>query len=271
VPSISSILRTVPIGDLVFANVIDATQRAAQGDMGESVVSVRSLPGRALPFDVVRAWKVPTGYVTEEIELVTPGGMVAHRIGPAARFMLGSMDLTHLETRVEEAVFSEPGAYLASFRLEGDLIAQVDFQVVLQPLPAKLPPAFEDGLKKSDVIWVGLPAPATGRRDRTVPAWFAYRAGKIYVLSKRTPGPEEQTVPGVPGADELVLITRRKDQNTSLERFIATARVLEDDEWEDAAKILVDRRRSRAGPPEETLERWRGACDIVELTPVVPA
>src|SRR6266571_1973320 len=75
-PSISSILRTVPIGDLVFANVIDATQRAAQGDMGDSVVYVRSLPGRALPFDVLRAWKAPTGYVTEEIELVTPRGMV---------------------------------------------------------------------------------------------------------------------------------------------------------------------------------------------------
>jgi hypothetical protein len=262
----------VPIGDLVFANVIDATQRAAQGDMGESVVYARSLPGRALPFDVLRAWKAPTGYVTEEIELVSPRGMVAHRIGPAARAMLGTMDLTHLETRVEDAVLSEAGAYLASFRLEGDVVAQVDFQVVLQPVPAKLPAAYEDGLKKSDVIWVGVPAPANdGGRDQTVPAWFAYRGGKIYVLSKRTPGPEEQTVPGVPGSDELVVITRRKAQNTSLERFIATARVLEGDEWEDAAKVLVDRRRSRVGPPEESLEKWRGACDIVELTPVVPA
>jgi len=262
----------VPIGDLVFANVIDATQRAAQGDMGESVVYVRSLPGRALPFDVLRAWKAPTGYISEEIELVTPGGMVAHRVGPAARAMLGSMDLTHLETQVEDAVFSQPGAYLASFRLEGDLVAQVDFEVVLQPVPAKLPPSFEDGLKRSDVIWVGLPAKATGGgRDRTVPAWFAYRAGKIYVLSKRTPGPEEQTVPGVPGADELVVITRRKGENTSLEHFIATARDLDGDEWEEAAKVLVDRRRSRVGPPEESLEKWRGACDIVELTPVVPA
>jgi hypothetical protein len=262
----------VPIGDLVFANVIDASQRAAQGDMGESVVYVRTLPGRSLPFDVLRAWKAPTGYVTEEIELVSPRGMVVHRIGPAARFMLGSMDLTHSETRVEDAVFSEPGAYLASFRLEGDVVGQVDFQVVLQPVPAKLPPEYEDGLKKSDAIWVGLPASANGGgRDRTVPAWFAYRGGKIYVLSKRTPGPEEQTIPGVTEADELVIITRRKGENTSLKRFIATARVLEGDEWEEAAKVLVDRRRSRVGPPEESLEKWRGACDIVELTPVVPA
>ena len=67
------------------------------------------------------------------------------------------------------------------------------------------------------------------------------------------------------------MITRRKGTNTSLERFIATARDLEGDEWEEAARRLVDRRRSRVGPPEESLERWRGACDIVELTPVVPA
>jgi hypothetical protein len=262
----------VPIGDLVFANVIDSASRVAQGDMGQSVVYVRSLPARSLPFDVVRSWKAPTGYVTEEIELISPDGMVAHRVGPSPRSMLGSMDLTTITTKVEDATFTQPGAYLASFLLEGELVAQVDFQVLLQPVPAKLPGPFEDGLKKSDVIWVGLPASAAaGARDKTVPAWFAYTGGKIYVLSQREPGPTEQTVPGVPGAGELVIITRRKGTNTSLERFIATARDLEGDEWEDAAKTLVDRRRSRVGPPEESLERWRGACDIVELTPVVPA
>jgi hypothetical protein len=260
----------VPIGDLVFANVIDASQRAAQGDLGQSVVYARTLPGRTLPFDVVRAWKAPTGYVTEEIELISPKGMVAHRVGPAPQYMLGSMDLTHLSTRVEDATLSESGGYLASFLIEGEVAAQVEFEVVLQAIPAKLPTAFEDGLKKSDVIWVGLPA-AKKARDQTVPAWFAYRGGKIYVLSLREPGPQEQTVPGVPGAGELVVITRRKGTNTAAERFIASARDLEGEEWEDAAKVLVDRRRSRVGPPEESLERWRGAADIVELTPVVPA
>jgi hypothetical protein len=261
----------VPIGDLVFANVIDTAARAAQGDMGQSVVYVRSLPGRTLPFDVVRSWKAPTGYVTEEIEFISPDGLVAHRIGPAPRSMLGSMDLTTITTRVEDATFGQAGAYLASFLLDGDLVAQVDFQVALQPIPAKLPGGYEDGLKRSDVIWVGLPAAKGAKHDQTIPAWFAYKGGKIYVLSQREPGPNEQSVPGVPGAGELVVITRKKGTNTSLERFIATARDLEGDEWEDAAKTLVDRRRSRVGPPEESLERWRGACDIVELTPVVPA
>jgi hypothetical protein len=33
--------------------------------------------------------------------------------------------------------------------------------------------------------------------------------------------------------------------------------------------MLVDRRRSRVGPPDESLSRWRGKCDIVELIPNV--
>ena len=33
--------------------------------------------------------------------------------------------------------------------------------------------------------------------------------------------------------------------------------------------MLVDRRRSRVGPPDESVKRWRGKCDIVELIPNV--
>jgi hypothetical protein len=46
--------------------------------------------------------------------------------------------------------------------------------------------------------------------------------------------------------------------------------VLQGPEWEDAAKLLVDKRKSRAGTPSEWLARWRGSCDIAELTPVLP-
>jgi hypothetical protein len=73
------------------------------------------------------------------------------------------------------------------------------------------------------------------------------------------------------GAREVVVVTRRKGRDTSLEEFTAAPRVLEGAEWEEAAKILVDRRRSRNGPPEDALKRWRTTCDILELTPNVPA
>jgi len=34
--------------------------------------------------------------------------------------------------------------------------------------------------------------------------------------------------------------------------------------------VLVDRRRSRNGPPAEALARWRTTCDILELTLTAP-
>ncbi|HEY1332426.1 MAG TPA: hypothetical protein VGH10_13270 [Actinomycetota bacterium] len=270
----------MPQGELIFANVLDSRQRAAEGELANGVVYTLGLGLRALPFFVLRTWKAPTGYVSEEVELIAPSGEVAHRVGPAARFMVGAMDLTPIETLVEDATFTETGGYLASFRLDGDVVAQAEFQVALQATPAKLPQPYEDGLKRSDVIWVGVDAGDDGSakkdgprftRGNLAPAWFAYKGGKIYVLSSRERSAAEQTLPGVPGSNELIIVTRRKGRDTSLERFRASARALEGDEWEEAAKLLVDRRRSRVGPPEESIERWRGACDIAELTPIVPA
>ena len=253
-------------GEVIFANVVDAADRAAAGDMADSVVYLVAPGARTLPFDILRHWKAPTGYVSEEIELVAPSGTVAHRVGPMASWMYGQMDVTRLETRVDGAVFAETGGYLASFILEGDLVAQVDFQVALRTPPAKLAPAYEDGFKRSDVIWLGHEVRG---REHTVPVWFAYRNGRAYVLSQLEPGPEEQTVPGIPGSEELVVVSRRKGRDTSLERFRAASRVLEGDEWEQAAVLLSDRRRSRHGSPQESIERWRGACAIAELTPIV--
>jgi hypothetical protein len=255
-------------GELIFANVIDVQQRAAQGDAAAGTVFIVASGSRALPFVCIRDWKAPTGYMTEEIELIAPSGTVAHRIGPMASHMLGQLDVTRLETVVQDAMFDEIGAHLASYRLQGELVAQTEFLVVLRPAPAKLPGAFEDGLKRSDVIWVGM---EQNGRDRTAPVWFAYRNGKVYVLSQVEPGPQEQSIPGIPGAGEVVVITRRKGRDTSLERFRASVRVLEGDEWEQAAVFLVDRRRSRVGPPQDSIERWRGSCAIAELTPIVPA
>jgi hypothetical protein len=234
--------------------------------MADGLVYVLSLPARALPFAVIRDWKAPTGYLTEEVQLVAPSGAVAYRIGPQPRYLIGSMDLTHFETVVEDARLDELGVYLASFLLNGEILGQTEFQVVLQAAPDKLDKEIEDGLKKSDVIWVGVEHEG---RDVAVPAWFVYRNGKIYVLSSIEPSLEEQSVPGLPDAQDLIVITRRKYRDTSLSRFHAAARVLEGQEWEQAAALLADRRRSRVGPPQDSVKRWRGSCAIAELTPIV--
>ena len=254
------------IGELVAAAVVDQRVWETNGDTAPDGVYLVGQPGPALAFVLFRAWKVPIGFVNEEIRLIGPSGRTIFRWGPQVRRMVGAMDLTTEVDTVEDAVFDETGTYVASFILDGEIVGELEFPVYVQSAPTKLDKDTEDGLKKSDVIWIGTDR---GGRRRTVPAWFAYKNGKILVVSQREPGPEEQTVPGVPEAQELVVVTRRKGRDTSLDEFTAAQRRLEGAEWEEAAKVLVDRRRSRMGPPGDSLARWRGSCDIVELTPNV--
>jgi hypothetical protein len=257
------------VGELISAAVVDRRVWDAYHETAPDGVYLVGQPGPALPFVVFRAWKVPTGFVSQEIRLVGPSGRTLYRWGPEVRRMKGAMDLTIELDPIDDAVLEETGTYVASFILDGEILGEIEFPVYVQAAASKLPKGTEDGLRKSDVIWVGT---RVNGSKRMAPVWFAYKDGKIYLLSSREKGADEQTVPGVPDAPELVVVTRRKGRDTSLEEFTAAQRLLEGAEWEAAAKVLVDRRRSRVGPPADSLARWRGACDIVELTPnVAPA
>jgi hypothetical protein len=255
-------------GELVAAAVVDARVWASQGNVSPDGIYLTGQPGPALPFVMFRAWKVPVGVVQEEVRLFGPSGRLVFRWGPEYRRMAGMFDLTTEVDQVANALFDETGLYVASFVIDDQVIGEIEVPVYVQSEPPKLEKDVEDGLKKSDVIWVGA---RVGGKLQTVPAWFAYKNGRIYVLSQREPGPAEQTIPGVGTAKEFVVITRRKLRDTALNELTASGRVLEGPEWEDAAKLLVDRRRSRNGPPDQALTRWRTTCDIVELTPSVPA
>ncbi len=259
---------TTSVGELVAANVTDSRVWDASGEGAPPGVYLMGGPGRALPFTVFRAWKVPTGVVSEEIRLIGPSGRTIHRWGPFARRMIGSMDLTREIDVIDDAVFDEIGPYVASFIIDGVIAGELEFPVYVQAAPTKLPKETEDGFRKSDVAWIGVEH--DGRRA-TIPAWFAYKDGRIYVLSQKEPGPDEQTVPGIPGAAELLVVTRRKLRDTSLQEFFATPRLLEGAEWEAAANLLADKRKSRVGSPQESVARWRTTCHIAELTPVLPA
>lgn len=257
------------IGELVAATVADSRVFDAYGPSAPDGIYLLGQPGRALPFKVYRSWKVPTGVVVEEIRFIGPSGETEYRWGPVARRMIGSMDLTEEIDTIDDAILDRSGTYLVSFIVEDEIVSELQVPVYVQQAPAKLPKEVEDGLRKSDVIWVGLDS--DGSEPRTIPAWFAYRNGKIYILSRKEPGPDEQTVPGIPGSNDLLVVSRRKGRDTSLDEFHASVRLLEGAEWEEAAKLLVDKRKSRAGAPAESLGRWRGSCHIAELTPIVAA
>jgi hypothetical protein len=254
------------LGELISAAVVDKRVWDAYRENAPDGIYLVGQPGPALPFVLFRAWKVPTGYVSEEIRLVGPSGRTLYRWGPQVRRMKGAMDLTVELDVVDEAVLEETGTYVASFILEDEILGEIEFPVYVQAAAQKLPKETEDGLRKSDVIWVGT---RVNSHKRMAPVWFAYKDGKIYLLSCRDADIDEQTVPGVPDAKELVVVTRRKGRDTSLQEFRAAQRALEGTEWDAAATLLVDRRRSRVGPPGDSIARWRGKCDIVELTPDV--
>jgi hypothetical protein len=254
------------IGELISAAVVDERVWDAYQETAPDGIYLIGQPGPALTFVIFRAWKVPTGFVSEEIRLIGPSGRTLYRWGPEVRRMKGAMDLTVELDRIEDVVLEETGTYIASFILEGEVLGEIEFPVYVQAAAQKLPKETEEGLRKSDVIWVGT---RVNGDKRMAPVWFAFKDGKIYLLSCRDPEANEQTVPGVPDANELVVVTRRKARDTSLQEFTAAQRLLEGPEWETAAKMLVDRRRSRVGPPDESLSRWRGKCDIVELIPNV--
>ena len=255
------------VGELVAANVADQRVWDSYGEASAPGIYLLGSPGRALPFVVHRAWKVPTGMVAEEIRFIGPSGRTVHRWGPYVRRMIGTMDLTSEVELISDAVFDETGPFVASFIIDGVIVGELEFPVYLQAAPQKLPREIEDGFKKSDVVWIGVDH--VGVR-KTIPSWFAYKDGKLYVISKKEPGAEEQSVPGIPGAPELLLVSRRKGRETALDETHASYRLLEGAEWEAAAKLLADKKKSRAGSPADSIGRWRGTCDIAELTPVFP-
>jgi len=255
-------------GELVAAAVVDARVWASQGNVSPDGIYLTGQPGPALPFVMFRAWKVPVGIVQEEVRLFGPSGRMLYRWGPEYRRMAGMFDLTTEVDEEPHAIFDETGLFVASFVVENQVLGEIEVPVYVQATPPKLEKGIEEGLKKSDVIWVGA---TIGGKLRTVPAWFAYKNGKVYVLSQREPGPDEQTIPGAGTAREFVVITRRKLRDTALNELTASGRLLEGSEWEEAASLLVDRRRSRNGPPSEALARWRKTCDILELTLNAPA
>ena len=120
--------------------------------------------------------------------------------------------------------------------------------------------AIEEGLKKSDIIWI------TSSKDRPpVPVWFVYKDGKAYVLS----GEPQQVIPDARNLREVHVVTRWKGHDARMAEFDASVRVIDadDSDFEPIASLLMAKRQSMRGTRDEILDRWRRECVILELTP----
>lgn len=124
--------------------------------------------------------------------------------------------------------------------------------------------AIDQGLKRSDIIWL---TPNTDP-SRPLPVWFVYKDGKAYVLS----GERQQIVPDAKRVRDVHVVTRWKMRDARLVEFDAAVRQItaeQRQEFEEVAQLLLAKRQSVTGTPEENMERWLRECVILELTPRV--
>ncbi|HEY8202159.1 MAG TPA: hypothetical protein VII47_12495, partial [Actinomycetota bacterium] len=119
--------------------------------------------------------------------------------------------------------------------------------------------AVEEGLKKSDIIWL-----VTSPQRPPIPCWFVYKDGKVYVLS----GEPQQVIPDARNLREVHVVTRWKGRDARMAEFDAGVRVItgDDPEFEQIAGLLMAKRQSMRGSHDEILDRWRRDCVILELT-----
>ena len=73
-----------PVGELVAAAVVDERVWNAYGAEANDGVYLVGQPGPALPFMIFRAWKVPVGFVSEEVRLIGPSGRTLYPVGTRA-------------------------------------------------------------------------------------------------------------------------------------------------------------------------------------------
>jgi hypothetical protein len=123
--------------------------------------------------------------------------------------------------------------------------------------------AVQESLKKSTILWLRWSVNGT---ERTMPVWFLYdnKAQKLYVLS----GERQQQIEGAERLRECEVILRWKGQNSSVAELPATVRVIRgvDPDWDEIAERVAEKRLNIPGLPEDTAERWRDECVILELT-----
>lgn len=125
--------------------------------------------------------------------------------------------------------------------------------------------AIEEGLRRSDILWL---TPDTVLDGKPIPCWYVFtKEGRLFVLS----GEPQQIIPDAARVRGAHVVTRWKGRDARLAEFAASVRALTatDPEFNEVGHLLITKRQSVRGSAEETLERWRRQCVILELTPRV--
>ena len=256
--------------DVRLAHVFVADARLlADGQLPPELVMAafvgRGGKGRVWPFTVQRSYTGAGGWYAESLALLAPNGDVAWRSLAQPIQLRGANKIDTFQDDVEGVEVDEAADYELVFLLNGDEVGRVPLALLDQDPPYAPPPALvlEEALKKGTILWLEVPGPG-GTDGRPVPAWYGTLNGKVYVLT----GGTEQRIPGLPGAERVILLARSKEQQSLVARVEAGARVVpgNDPLFEQVGRVLLPRRLNLKDG-EKALDRWREECTLVELTP----
>lgn len=124
--------------------------------------------------------------------------------------------------------------------------------------------AVEEGLKRSDILWLSVDTDPNGN---PVPCWFAYTKDKrLLILS----GEPQQRIPFAGQARSARVVTRWKGRDAQMVEFDADVKPItaaDGDFFKDTAQLLVSKRQSVRGGTAETIESWMRDAVILELFP----
>lgn len=230
------------------------------------------VPGTARPFMVVREYQGPQGTYVERFVLTDPSGTALAAPAPARITLRGEAFEDRFLSEVRHVTISDLGEHRLTCYIGEDEVGSVP--VFVEPegggsarTAAKA--TFAAALKKSTIIWVTVPERPNGRR-RTLPAhtqpvWFLTEGDKVYLLH----GPGEQHVAGLGETETVRLDARGKDTRSLVSEVVCDVEVVppDDDRWDAVTQKAVTKRLNLPDAGDETIERWRQTCQLLELTP----
>lgn len=124
--------------------------------------------------------------------------------------------------------------------------------------------AIEEGLKRSDIIWVSVDSDPKGK---AVPCWFVFTKDKrLFVLS----GEPQQTLPNAAQARSAHVVMRWKGRDAALASFDSSVRAItaqNAEEFEEIGHLLINKRQSVRGSAAKNIDKWMSQGVILELTP----
>ena len=255
---------TVAIHDF---RVTDSILAQTDPDAGD-VVYLGPTGNAAFPFVVWRRLSGPGGMYMDACEIIGPGDEEVAFI--ERKYELdGESIIQDVVDEFRDTTFtSGPGAYALRYYVYDDHLVDISFQVVQSdpPYGAVVPGPVDAALSKGTIAWVVVPQ--SGGGEVTKPIWYGYENGRVYVLT----GPGEQDVPGLAGSKHVRMIVRSKDTQSRVGEVACVAQVVAaGGEWDRIARDVLLGRRLNLRDGEKAVDRWRYDCEIVQLTPILPA